>query len=77
MRYCLFSLLREGYGLHLADSRVSVEAALADEECETLLGLDGPAALLITEQLTYLDTGQVIEFTRSVYRGDRYRMRIR
>jgi DNA-binding GntR family transcriptional regulator len=33
-----------------------------------------PAALLVTEQITYLDSGKPIEFVRSVYRGDRYRL---
>lgn len=73
----LFSLLRDRYRLLLADSQVSVESALADEEYENLLGLKAPAALLITEQLTYLNSGQIAEFTRSVYRADRYRMRLR
>lgn len=76
-RLSLFAVLRDVYGLHLGDSKESVEAALADDECASLLGLTLPAALLISEQLTYLDTGQAIEFTRSVYRGDRYRMRLR
>ena len=76
-RSSLFALLRTVYGLHLADSKESVEAVLADEECAALLGLSLPAALLISEQLTYLDTGQAIEFARSIYRGDRYRMRLR
>jgi GntR family transcriptional regulator len=73
----LFSLLRDRYKLALADSQVAVESALADEESEHLLGLKAPAALLITEQLTFLSSGQIIEFTRSVYRADRYRMRLR
>jgi GntR family transcriptional regulator len=73
----LFSLLRDRYQLALADSQVAVESALADEEMENLLGLERPAALLITEQLTYLSSGRVVEFARSMYRADRYRMRLR
>ena len=71
----LFAVLREAYGLRLANSSVSVEAALADEEQAALLDATLPAALLITEQLTYLETGQAIEFVRSAYRSDRYRVR--
>jgi GntR family transcriptional regulator len=74
-RESLYSILREDYGLKLARSTNAVEAGLADGETAALLGLNGPSALLITEQLTYLDTGQAIEFVRSMYRADRYRLR--
>lgn len=71
----LFELLRNDYRLHLARGTTVVEAALANEEQARLLGLSLPAPLLIVEQLTYLDTGQAIEFVRTAYRGDRYRLR--
>ena len=32
--------------------------------------------LLVVEQLNYLDSGQAIEFVRSAYRADRYRLRL-
>lgn len=70
----LFSVLREEYGLRLADSRVAVESVLANGEEAGLLGVPVPAALLVTEQLTFLDNGHTIEFTRTKYRGDRYQI---
>jgi GntR family transcriptional regulator, N-acetylglucosamine utilization regulator len=75
-RRSLFELLRNEYRLSLADGTTTVEAALADEEQARLLELPLPAPLLIVEQLTYLDTGQAIEFVRTAYRGDRYRLRM-
>jgi GntR family transcriptional regulator len=72
----LFELLRGEYGLTLADGTTTVEAALADEEQARLLGLQLPAPLLIAEQLTRLDTGLAIEFVRTAYRADRYRLRV-
>jgi GntR family transcriptional regulator len=72
----LFALLRGVYGLHLANSTTAIEAALTDKEQAALLDLPFPSALLITEQITYLDTGQPIEFVRTAYRGDRYRLRL-
>jgi len=75
-RRSLFDLLRSAYGLKLADGRSTVEAALADEEQARLLRLPLPAPLLIVEQLTYLEGGQAVEFVRTAYRGDRYRLRM-
>ena len=64
----LYTALRDVYDLRLANSTRTVEAALADEE---------RAALLIVEQLTYQDSGQAVEFSRTTYRGDRYRLPLR
>jgi GntR family transcriptional regulator len=73
-RGALFAVLRDVYGLRLADGTRTVEAALADVDQARLLGLALPAPLLVVEQLTYLDSGQAIEFVRTAYRGDRYRL---
>lgn len=72
----LYATLRNTYGLSLTDSSVTVEAALSDDETANLLGLPSPAALLITEQITLIDSGRPIEFTRTLYRADRYRVRV-
>lgn len=71
----LYQLLRGHYHLNLADSQTAAGADLASEKEAELLRLTLPAALLVTEQITYLDSGKPIEFVRSVYRGDRYRLR--
>ena len=70
----LYQLLRTHYQLNLADSQTAVGADLASETEAERLRLRLPAALLVTEQITYLDNGKPIEFVRSVYRGDRYRL---
>jgi GntR family transcriptional regulator len=72
----LFALLRNQYRLRLSNVTMAAEAALAGAEQAGLLGLRLPAPVLIVEQLTYLDSGQAIEFVRSVYRADRYRLRL-
>ena len=73
----LFAILRQVYGLRLTRGATTVEAALADEEDVELFGVALPAALLVTEQITYLDSAVAIEFVRTTYRGDRYRMGLR
>jgi GntR family transcriptional regulator len=72
--HSMYDILREHFGLKLASARVSVEAILADEELSRLLGTQLPAALLVTEQLTFLANGEPLEFVRTTYRGDRYRL---
>jgi GntR family transcriptional regulator len=72
-RESLFALLRQ-YGLRPMTASGAVGAALATAEEAALLGIELPAALLVTEQRTCLDDGTPIEWTRSVYRGDRFQL---
>lgn len=75
-RESLFTLLHERYGLTLTNSASTVSCALADAETAALLEIASPAAVLITEQITYLADNNPIEFVRSAYRGDRYEIRL-
>mgnify|MGYP005850096607 CR=1 FL=1 len=61
----LFVTLRTQYGLKLSSSTSRIKAVLADEEQARLLKLTRPAALLFREQVTFLDTGQAIELSRT------------
>jgi GntR family transcriptional regulator len=72
----LFAILREAYSLRLVGSSGLVEAALATEEQAEHLGLLLPAPVLVREQITYLDDGRAVEFVRSTYRGDLYRLKL-
>ena len=68
----LYDVLAREYHLRLTRAETDIEAALADAEEAKLLQLARPAAVLISRQTTYLESEAVIEFTRSVFRGDRY-----
>jgi GntR family transcriptional regulator len=70
----LFDVLRTEFALILSEAETVIEAAIADEEQAALLQLQPSAAVLISEQTTYLTSGQVIEHTRSIFRADRYRL---
>jgi GntR family transcriptional regulator len=72
----LFTTLRNVYGLTLASSTSTVSAVLADNAQAKLLDMSLPAALLFKEQFTYLDTGQVIEISRTFIRGDGFHIHI-
>jgi GntR family transcriptional regulator len=49
-----------------------ISAANLGEADARLLGVAAGVASLNIERISYLETGKVIEFTRSVYRGDTY-----
>jgi GntR family transcriptional regulator len=70
----LFDVLRTDYGLQLTRADTVIEAALATPEESRLLELATPAAVLVSEQVTRLSTEAIIEITRSVFRGDRYKL---
>jgi GntR family transcriptional regulator, N-acetylglucosamine utilization regulator len=70
----LYDLLHNEFGLAFGRANYSFEAVLADEEQAALLNAAMPLALLVSEQLTFLENDVPIEFVRSVYRGDRYRI---
>jgi GntR family transcriptional regulator len=73
----LYALLRSVYDLRLNDSTSVVEAAMASKEQASLLGVPWPSAVLVTEQITFLDNGKAIEFVRTIYRSDLYRLKVR
>lgn len=73
-QHSLYSLLRDRYGLRLVRSDTVISAALAQADETTLLNLRRPAAVLISEQTTYLDTSEAIEVTRSVFHAERYKL---
>jgi GntR family transcriptional regulator len=71
----LFELLRNEYNLTIAEADEYAYAALANDEETSLLDLPTPAAVLRTERITRLDTGQVIEYAKATYCGEWYRLR--
>lgn len=74
-QHSLYQIMRTYYGLDLAIAETKISAALATPQEAELLGMTLPAAVLISQQTTQLADETVIEFTRSVFRGDRYTLR--
>jgi GntR family transcriptional regulator len=70
----IYDLLRTHFRYRLVDAQSSASAELASAEEAELLQLAPPAALLVTEQITFIEGAGPIEFARSLYRGDRYRL---
>ena len=73
----LYATLTSRYGLRLASGTRTAEAVLADQDQADLMSLVMPAPLLLIEQLTFLEDGAAIEYSRILYRGDRYRVPVK
>jgi GntR family transcriptional regulator len=72
----LFETLRTEYKLQLVHADTTISAALPRAEETRLLQLPPQSAVLVSEQITYLEDGIIIEVTRSVFRGDRYKLHV-
>lgn len=68
-------ILGKEYGLRLERAEQTVKAVLAGPRERELLSLPDPSALLGGERTTFLDNGEVIEYSSGVYCGDWYTLR--
>lgn len=75
-QHSLFATMRDVYSQFPTSSSSVIEACLATEEVAAVLDISLPAALLAKEQVTYSQTGTVIELSRSLLRGDRYHLHV-
>ncbi|MCM6774163.1 GntR family transcriptional regulator [Nocardia sp. CDC159] len=69
----LYRTLRDCYGLEVAAVEDTVETALTTPEEAALLGVAVGSPILLVHRRSCDPTGRPIEWTRSVYRGDRFR----
>ena len=72
-RGSLYATLRDAYGIDLVTVEDTVETALADPVHANLLGIDTGLPMLLTHRTAWDADGRVAEWTRSVFRGDRFR----
>jgi GntR family transcriptional regulator len=69
-----YHLLRDRFGIRVAEAVQSIEPSFTNPEQAELLDVPVYSPLLQIERTTRDSTGRIIEVTRSVYRGDRYRI---
>ncbi len=69
----LYAALADMYGIHISDVEDTVETALAGPEDVRLLGIEMGAPLLVVHRLARDAAGVSVEWTRSTFRGDRFR----
>lgn len=69
----LYRAMREAYGIEIATVEDTVETALASPHQASLLGVDTGLPMLLVHRTGWDAAGRVVEWTRSVFRGDRFR----
>ena len=70
----LYRRLRERYRIDATEAVQTTEPTVTDASESRLLGVPLYSPALLFERTTRDGGGRVVEFTRSVYRGDRYRI---
>ncbi len=68
----LYELLERQYGLTLETCVEEISAEMAKPADRKLLEVTGSAAVLVVNRRTHTDSGQPLELTRAIYRGDSY-----
>jgi GntR family transcriptional regulator len=72
--HSFYALLADRYGITIARGVQTIEPTVTSEEESALLTVPLHSPALLFERTSTSDAGQIIEYVRSVYRGDRYRI---
>jgi GntR family transcriptional regulator len=70
--HSFYELLRTRYGITIASGLQTIEPTVTDEEESTALGVPLHSPAFLFERTSRTEDGTVVEFVRSIYRGDRY-----
>jgi GntR family transcriptional regulator len=73
-RGSLYRTLHERYGIQITVTEEVVEASVAGAEDSKLLGIRQGAPVFAFTRTSYVRGGQPVEYVKSVYRGDRYKL---
>lgn len=69
----LYDYVEKSRGLKIDHAEQSLEAALVTAEEAHLLDVPEGSPILVIERISFLKNGTAFEFTRSLYRADRYK----
>ena len=70
----LYAILESDYDVVPAEGEETIETVLAPPSVSRLLGTDSTTPMLMLTRTTRDSEGRPIEFVRSLYRGDRFRL---
>ena len=69
-----YELLENRYGITIVGGVQTVEPTVTNEEESDLLGVPLHSPAFLFERVTRSSQGDIVEYVRSIYRGDRYRL---
>jgi GntR family transcriptional regulator len=72
--HSFYELLRDRYGTTVAGGVQTIEPTVTDADESEALGVPLHSPAFLFERVSETADGSVIEFVRSIYRGDRYRI---
>jgi GntR family transcriptional regulator len=64
--------LAEDYGIYLRRAKELIRAIAAPRKLANLLGISENAPILYIERVSFIASGEAVEYLRKFYRGDRY-----
>jgi GntR family transcriptional regulator len=68
----LYAILKEQYGLTIASGTQTIEPTMTNDEESAILGVPEGSLAFLCRLTTAISDGRVVEYTRGLYRGDRY-----
>jgi GntR family transcriptional regulator len=71
-----YELLSTNFGVVLAGGSQTIEATVTDEAESEILEVPVHSPAFLFERISRATDGRIVEFVRSVYRGDRYQFRV-
>lgn len=72
--HSFYELLQDRYGIEIVTGLQTVEPTVTGEEESTALGVPLHSPAFVFERVTRAQSNEIVEYVRSVYRGDRYRL---
>jgi GntR family transcriptional regulator len=73
-RTSFYDLLTDRYGIVIVGGIQTIEPTVTNEEESAILGVPLHSPAFQFERTTRSESGEIVEFVRSIYRGDRYRL---
>jgi len=73
-RSSFYELLRDRYGISVVGGLQAIEPTVTNEEESDALAVPLHSPAFLFERVTRAEDGSVVEYVRSIYRGDRYRL---
>jgi GntR family transcriptional regulator len=73
-RHSFYELLEGRYGIVIVGGVQTIEPTVTDEDESAALGVPLHSPAFQFERTTRAQSGEIVEYVRSIYRGDRYRL---